>query len=154
MRISQRAYFDVSSETVPAAAVTARLGMEPDQLKVRGATRAEPPVPSCHSWSVHCQEPGLRLDAQIGEILRRIEPVRQRLAGLVNGEEVSARLVIVRYFNDADGEEESFEAAVIEGGRLLEKLPGQHQLLGWYLTAQQLEFLGSINCSISADEYG
>jgi len=73
---------------------------------------------------------------------------------LVNGEEVSVRLVIVRYFNDEDGEEESFEAAVTKDGRLLEKLPGQHQLLGWYLTAQQLEFLVSINCSISADEYG
>ena len=50
--------------------------------------------------------------------------------------------------------EESFEAVVTEDGKLLERLPGQHQLLGWHLTHEQLGFLASIRCSIDADEYG
>lgn len=33
MRISQYVYFSLGSETVPAAAVTGRLGMAPDEAK-------------------------------------------------------------------------------------------------------------------------
>jgi hypothetical protein len=44
--------------------------------------------------------------------------------------------------------------AIISDGKLLERLPGQHQLLGSSLTQEQLGFLASIRCSIWADEYG
>lgn len=154
MKVSQRVYLDISSETVPAAAVTAFLGMEPDELQVRGAKRAAPPVPVWHSWSVHCSDRGLKIDAQIEKVLERVEPIRSRLVVLASGQDVSVRLVIVRYFDDEDGEEQPFEAAITKDGRLLEKLPGQHQLLGWYLSDEQLGFLAQIRCSIWADEYG
>jgi hypothetical protein len=154
MKISQRVYFEISSETVPAEAVTANLGMEPDELQVRGAKRAEPPVPLWHSWSVHCRNHGLKIDAQIEGVLARIESVRSRLVVLASSQDVHVRLVIVRYFDDEDGEEQSFEAAITKDGKLLEKLPGQHQLLGWYLSDEQLGFLAEIRCAIWADEYG
>jgi hypothetical protein len=67
MRVSQRVYFAIGNETLPAIEVTAFLGTEPDEIKV---------------------------------------------------------------------------------------LPGQHRLLGWHLTHEQLGFLASIRCSIEADEYG
>jgi len=154
MKISQRVYFDISSETMPAADVTARLGAEPDRLQVRGSRRTQPPVPALHSWSVQCQEREMALDAQIGTVLARIEPIHQRLLDLAASSTVALRLVIVRYFDDPDGDEERFDAVVTGDGKLLERLPGQHQLLGWSLTCEQLSFLASIRCSIWADGYG
>jgi hypothetical protein len=154
MRISQRVYFDVSSDTISAAAVTACLAVEPDELQVRASRRTQPPVPALHSWSVHCRERGLTLDAQISVVLARIEPMHKRLLDLAASHEVSYRLIIVRYLDDADGEEEQCDAAITKDGKLLERLPGQHQLLGWSLTHEQLGFLASIRCSVWADEYG
>lgn len=154
MKISQRVYFDISSETVPAAAVTAYLGVEPDELKVRGARRTQPPIPALHSWSLHCRERGLALNAQVGKVLARIQPMQARLFELVMSHDVYFGLIIVRHFDDPDGEEECFDAVITEDGKLLERLPGQHQLLGWSLTQDQLGFLASIRCSIWADEYG
>ena len=154
MKISQRVYFAISSETVSAATVTAHLGIEPDELRVRASNRTQPPRPPQHSWSLHCREYGLTLDAQISKVLARIEPVQTRLRDLITSQDVSCTLVIVRDFDDPEGEDEHFEAAITKDGKLLEKLPGQHQLLGWFLTHDQLGFLASIGCSISADEYG
>jgi Domain of unknown function (DUF4279) len=154
MRISQRVYLDVTSETVTADAVTAFLGMEPDHLLVRGAKRDDPPVPFRHSWSIHCRDRGLKIDAQIEKILARIEPIRSRFAAITSHQDVSIRLVIVRHFDDEEGEEESLDAAVTKDGKLLERLPGQHQLLGWYLPVEHLELLAQIRCAIWADEYG
>ena len=54
LRISQYVYFALKSETVPAAAITARLGVDPDSVRVRGARRLAPPVPVCHSWAIEC----------------------------------------------------------------------------------------------------
>jgi hypothetical protein len=154
MKISQRVYFAVASETLPAAEVTALLGTEPDEIRVRGSRRTQPPVPVTHSWSLHCRDRGLTLEAQIGRILARIEPLQPRLQDLVVRRDVDLVLAIVRVFGDEDGEEESLETVVTEDGRRLERLPGQHQLLGWHLTDEQLGFLASIRCSIDADEYG
>ncbi len=154
MKISQYVYLDIGSDTVTAAEVTAYLGMEPDKVRVRGTRRAEPPVPASHSWSVTCREPGLPLDIQIGKVLDRVAPLRERLRDLGSTKDVWICLVIVRHFDHPEGEEEHIDAATTERGELLEKLPGQHQLLGWYLDTPQLEFLAYVNAAILADEYG
>jgi hypothetical protein len=103
---------------------------------------------------LHCRDRGLTLDAQIGKILARIEPLQPRLLDLGATQDVDFELVIVRDFDDQDGGEESSETTIATDGMLLERLPGQHQLLGWHLTREQLGFLASIRCSIDADEYG
>jgi hypothetical protein len=157
MKISQRAYFAIRSETFTAADITAFLDTSPDEIMVLGSKRTQPPVPVIHSWSLHCRDRGLMLDAQIGTILARIEPLHPRLQDLVARQDVDLVLAIVRFFGDEDGEdgeEESLETVIAEGGAVLERLAGQHQLLGWHLTHEQLGFLASIRCSIDADEYG
>jgi Domain of unknown function (DUF4279) len=154
VRISQRVYFSIWSETLPAAEMTGYLGIEPDELGVRASRRSEPPIPVGHSWSLHCRERGLKLDEQIGKVLQRVEPIKQRLLDLAAGQDVDYRLIIVRYLDDDDGEEEEFLAAITKDGKLLEGVPGQHQLLGWVLTPDQMTLLASIRCPIVADEYG
>ncbi len=87
-------------------------------------------------------------------MLARLEPLQDRLRDLACNQDVSFRLIIIRYFNDEDGEEEVFEAAITQDGKLLERLPGQHQLLGWVLTLEQQGFLAPSRLAIWADEYG
>nr|WP_255279509.1 hypothetical protein [Actinomadura madurae] len=61
----------------------------------------------------------------------------------------AATLQVVRMFEHPDGEEEDRPAPV--GG--LEKLPGQHQLLGWHLDGRVLEFLRLTRAELDIDEY-
>jgi hypothetical protein len=87
----------------------------------------------------------LTLDAQIGKVLERSEPLHARLVGLIPGQDVPAQLVIVCDFDDEDGGDELPDVATTEDRKLLEKLPGQHQLLGWFLTSEhhQVRLAGS-----------
>lgn len=139
---------------VTAEVITGRLGVQPDETSVRGTRRAEPPVPTRHHWSIHCRERGLCVDEQVTVLLDRIEPVRPRILDLIGEGEVFARLQIVRYFDDDLGEEETLDSFVTPDGGIAEKLPGQHQLLGWILSAEQVGVLASMRATIDSDEYG
>lgn len=156
MRIRQHAHFDLVSSRVSAADVTARLGIEPDAIMVRGSRRAEPPAPAFHRWQVSCRARGLTVDDQVGLILARLRPHAEAIAALaaeladddpVDG---GAVLHVVRYFGAADGEEEGFD----EPDAALQKLPGQHQLLGWTLERDVLDFLQVTGAVLDVDEYG
>ncbi|MFG3700121.1 hypothetical protein ACGF5C_19695 [Micromonospora sp. NPDC047620] len=52
-------------------------------------------------------------------------------------------------FEHPDGEEEDLSSPV-EGWQ---KLPGQHQLLGWHLDGRALEFLRLTGAELDVDEY-
>jgi hypothetical protein len=106
-----------------------------------------------HSWKIECRTAGLRVDEQIEQVLGRIAPVAERVRDLAETDEVATRLQIVRLFDDDDGEEELFEGGIDEDGGLYERLAGQHQLLGWRLTSDQLSLLVSVRASIDSDEY-
>ena len=45
-------------------------------------------------------------------------------------------------------------AAEPEQGQLMEKLPRQHQLLGWHLGPEVLDFLAATGAELDVDEYG
>lgn len=155
MRMSQYVYFLLLSETVTAANITAELMMEPDQIRVAGSKQASPrPLPRAHSWELHCADRSQPIDSQATLLLERIAPVAQRVRDLVDKGEVDASLVIVRYFNADEGEEEDFADSVSPDGFVLEHIGGQHQLLGWSFEPDQLALLSSMRASISADEYG
>lgn len=131
MRISQYVYFKLSSATVPAAEITARLGVEPDRLRIRAAKQTAPPRPVAHSWALDCREPGLTLDEQIARVLDRVRPLAGEIRRIVDTLDVESGLTIVRYLDDEHGEDEVLDTAVTESGDRLERLAGQHQLLGW-----------------------
>jgi hypothetical protein len=154
LRISQYVYFALKSETVPAATITARLGVDPDSIRVRGARRSAPPIPACHIWAIECRELGLTVGEQTARVLARIHPVADSIRALTAGRAVSAVLQVVRYLNDEDGEAEHHDPAAQEGGRVLVRLAGQHHLLGWHLASEDIAFLASIPADIDVDEYG
>ncbi|MEU5529419.1 DUF4279 domain-containing protein [Micromonospora chersina] len=155
MLISQYAYFKLASAHVSAAEITARLGIEPDEIRVRGDRLAQPPRPAAHMWQVVCRKPGLTVDEQIEQIVDRLYPHAERIGALaaeldrVDGEPGASTLQVVRVFEHPDGEEEDLTSPA-EG---FEKLPGQHQLLGWHLDGRTLEFLRLTGAELDVDEY-
>ncbi|MCP9948405.1 DUF4279 domain-containing protein [Actinomadura madurae] len=155
MRVSQYVYFALKSTRVPATEISARLGIEADESKVRGSRLARPPRPVAHTWRIVCRRPGLTVDEQIAQVVDRLFEHAERIGALAleldgAGEGwPAATLQVVRMFEHPDGEEEDRPAPV--GG--LEKLPGQHQLLGWHLDGRVLEFLRLTRAELDIDEY-
>lgn len=157
MRVRQYAFFAVRSETVPAADITARLGIEPDEIQVRGSRTAEPPTPVCHLWMVACRQAGLRVDEQVEAIARRLSPRLDALAALatelVAADTGDCVLEVVRYFDTPDGEVED-EGVTCVAGQPVDRLPGQHQLLGWNLGPDVIDLLNRTGARLDVDEYG
>lgn len=156
MRVRQYAYFELRSRHVSAAEMTARLGVEPDEFAVRASRRSAPPRPVFHSWRIVCREPGRTVDEQLTTIAKRLRPYLDRLVPLIGelaaggAEHDGAVLNAVRFFGDEWGAEEELSPPDAS----LQKLPGQHQLLGWSLGRELLEFLLVTNAGLDVDEYG
>ncbi|MEV0427994.1 DUF4279 domain-containing protein [Micromonospora sp. NPDC050495] len=153
--ISQYVYFALSSNRMPAAEITARLGIEPDEIAVRGSRLANPARPASHRWKITCRKPGLTVDEQINQVVSRLFDHAERIGELaaeldaIDGGPAASMLQVVRVFEHPDGEEEDLTGPV-EG---LEKLPGQHQLLGWHVDARVLDFLRLARAELDVDEY-
>jgi hypothetical protein len=108
-------------------------------------------VPAEHSWRIYAADQERPVDEQISELLARLQPYQEAIAAFVGGEGSASRaqLHVVRHFNDPDGEEESLDSPASG----LEKLPGQHQLLGWHLSRDVMAFLMSVAAELDVDEY-
>ena len=160
VRISQYVYFGIWSQTLSPPEITERLGMEPDDFMIRGSqTQLPRVVPTRNRWSVRCDEKGLSVDKQVAKVLDRLKSFRDKIANLSRdlAEEQppgGMGLMVVRYFDDDDGEEESERETIDPDGTTWERLPGQHQLLGWSLDSEVLEFLHAVGGCLSVDEYG
>jgi hypothetical protein len=80
-----------------------------------------------------------------------VAPSRTAIRELLKtSDDTTPWLQIVRSFNTDDGEDETID--VTPDG--LEKLSGQHQLLGWHLNGEVLDFLSEVGAELDADEYG
>jgi hypothetical protein len=153
VRIRQYVYFSVYSETAATDEIASYLGLGPDRIRVRGSRSTDPPRPRHHAWQVLCDSPGLRIDEQVASVLNRLREVEDRLVtigGDLLGQGGGCYLQLVRYFDDDEGEEEDLSSADAP----LQKLAGQHQLLGWHLEADSVSFLARVGAEIDCDEYG
>ena len=159
MRILQHASFAIFSDQVTASDVTARLGVEPDEFMVRGSRSSDPEIPRRHMWKIRCDQPGKSVDEQIAVVMGRLTPHQEAITQLLRsidkeGPGCGGVLRVVRYFDDEDGAEESPRSVVLEDGEELERLPGQHQLLGWHLDSDVISFLHAVGADLDVDEYG
>ncbi|MFF2819911.1 DUF4279 domain-containing protein [Kitasatospora cineracea] len=152
MLIRQYAYFGLSSLTMSAAEMTAVLGIEPDEITVRGSrSTGRRVLPVLHLWKVVCREPGLGVDEQVARVVARLAPHADAIAALTrrldaeDGEGPSAVLEVVRVFNDEDGQDRlaGTPPELVEG-------PG---LLGWHLGRDVLAFLHATGAALDVDEY-
>lgn len=152
MPVSQYVYFALYSRDTSAAEITAILGREPDEIKVRGSRITEPKtIPTHHCWKIVCREPVLRVDEQISRVLERIKPHAEAIAALVHRLDAEddpgsgAALQVIRYFNDApdlqdppDRQDERAETP---------------NLFGWHLDRTVLDFLHKVGAILDIDEY-
>ncbi|MGO1056577.1 DUF4279 domain-containing protein [Crossiella sp. CA198] len=156
MRMSQFTYFALYSSTTTAQEMAERLSLAPDETNVRGSRQADPPRPIAHTWKLVCHEPGLTVDDQIEHVMNRLRPHQARIIELVRDlkladpDQGGAKLNVVRYFNDEDGEEEELSPPDAS----LQKFGGQHQLLGFALEPEWMRFLVAVDACIDFDEYG
>jgi hypothetical protein len=129
--------------------MTRAIGLEPDEVLVRGSRHAIPghrPVPYHHQWKVLSEvaEPQQRLGNQITAVIRRLDPYRAQIRQLIADVETrepgvaGGGLSVVRYLDTADGELGDW----------------QHRLLGWHLTAEVIDFLADVGADVDIEEYG
>ena len=153
LRIRQYVYFGLWSNDTSAAVITEMLQTVPDASWVRGSRAVDPPRPASHKWAIECRDHDLDVGEQIRQVLARVRPIASRISQLTSDGGVVARLTVVRYFDDEDGQPERIDTVEMEDGTQLVKMSGQHQLLGWYLDAADLELLVSLNSTLDVDEY-
>lgn len=153
MRIRQFVYFGLWSDTLTAAAITQILELSPDATSVRGSLHLDPPRPPHHRWALECRRTELRIDEQIAHVLTRVRPIADRIKPLTLTGDVTAALIIVRYFDDEAGEPERIDTIELPDGQPLTKLSGQHQLLGWHIEPADLQLLALLHADLDVDEY-
>jgi hypothetical protein len=162
MRIRQSAYFGIFSVTLTAADITGRLGVEPDVIAVLGSRDPQRSIPRHHSWRVTSEQPGLTVADHLDIVVGKLEACAGAIGGVVeeivsaspDAVGVGAVLQVVRHFDDEEGEDEEISVLEQPGGGQLERLPGQHQLLGWRLSPGVIAFLGLTHAALDVDEYG
>jgi hypothetical protein len=92
--------FGLWSRRMPASEMAERLGLEPDEIAVRGANLVDPPVPVSHEWMITCRDPHKSVDEQVEQLLERLRPFAEHIgllaADLRHEECGGARLRVVR----------------------------------------------------------
>lgn len=152
MRLHQYVYFALKSEEVSAAEITVRLGVEPDEVVVRGSSQTDPFVrPVCHIWKIVCREPNMTVDEQIDQVLGRLLPAADRIGelaaepGRADERPISSVFQVVRHFGD-EGEDSTTPVE--------QESPEQRNLFGWHIDARVLDFLRRTHAELDVDEYG
>ncbi|MDQ6806503.1 MAG: DUF4279 domain-containing protein [Actinomycetota bacterium] len=149
MRIQAFVAFVVTSEQLDPVEIQRHLGMTADKTSRRASQLKDPPRPRFNVCRFQCSDSTLPITEQIEQVAARVKPISHAIRRLVEESDAGAKLSVVRYFNDPDGEEERIDQA----GDLV-KLAGQHQLLGWHLSAELLRLLIDTHAILDVDEYG
>lgn len=146
LRIRQYAYYAIFSQQLSAVEMTRRIGVQPDETRVRDTTSKR--GPRCHSWKLTSDDmgPDVDLSVQIEALIARLRPYRSQILEVVEAireHEADVRgtghvFRIVRHLDDDDGELDGY----------------QHRLLGWSIAAESVRLLADLDVAISADEYG
>jgi hypothetical protein len=154
MRVRQWAEFGFSSETVEAHIITGMMGVEPDQFSVRGSRAQTPqPLPRFHGWLLRSGPPEQRdVDHLLGVLMQRVGPLEGAIREVLNLPDVRGGLQVVRQFEEGPEESSVVDPVRTVGG--LERLGGQHPLLGFALDSEVLAFAARLQLTMSFDEYG
>ncbi|MGS2645445.1 DUF4279 domain-containing protein [Streptosporangium sp. G12] len=154
MRVHQYVYFALFSRYTSAEEMARWLGVEPDEVTVRGGRGAEPVRPVSHSWKIVCREPDLRVDEQVSRVLDRLRPHTGRIAELAgrlraeDAEHGGAVFEVVRRLDGHEGDPPRSLSNTVDPGS-----PREPNLLGWHLDLDVLRFLTATGAALDVDEY-
>jgi hypothetical protein len=138
--LTQYVYFAISSVGTTADEITQLLGVEPDEVTVRGTLSTSLHIiPFCHVWKVVCREPGLPVDEQIDQVIGRLRPHMEVLTDLTTRlGPGSAILQVNRWFNLHDDQPSG---------------SSDDTHLGWHLDRAVLDFLAATGADLDVSEY-
>ena len=123
-----RAHLDITSAEVPPDEITRRVGVEPDRSWAIGDELRKYRVATFHNWTLDSRaDPDAALDDHIADLVRRAEPVAERIAAIDN---VNIRLSICREYRG----------------------PGTRDT-NLYLGEKTIEILGRLGASFDVDDY-
>jgi Domain of unknown function (DUF4279) len=149
VRLRQYVYFSLWSDSITPDELTARIGIEPDCIHVRGSRFPGPnPVPRHHMWEVRCDEHNMKMDAQIESVLGRIAPAQEAIREVITEhDDVSGRLKAGRFFGDEKGD------APIVTRRADGEIVDTGSIFGWGMSVEALGFLAHVGAYLDIDEY-
>jgi hypothetical protein len=144
----------MSSLTVSPDEITARTQLSPDETKVRGSSVAWQDFPRFHLWTVRSGCPDTAdLDTHFAALVERIAPCTSQIRAFLESSDSEGCFSVVRKF-EAGPELD----AIADIGRIgpgnLERLRGQHPLLGFALDGATLDLAHTLGVGFGFDEYG
>lgn len=154
MKVRQYVYLGIKSDGVDPGVISERLGLMPDDVQLRGSRhQGPPPVPRCHLWRL---KSGAATDASLDDhfaALRvRLGDSASRLRNLQETEEVTAVIQVVRSFDPGPEDRHISEPGRVVGD--LERLGGQHPLVGFDLSPDLVSYAAEAGIGFDFDEYG
>lgn len=155
MRVRQSASFGISSLSVTPDEITSRVQLVPDETKAKGSRFAEPkPVPRFHLWRVRsgCPET-VELSDHFAALVARIEPFAPQIRAFLDSSDADGQFSIVRKF-EAGPELDTIVDVGRVGPGYLERIRGQHPLLGFHLDQHILDLANGLGVGFDFDEYG
>jgi len=155
MRVRQRASLRVSSNLLDPGQISALVGVDPHETKLRGSrSPGPPPLPRFHLWHFNSGlADDLRLDEHLGRLVGTVSAHADGFREVASTPETNVWLSVVRYFEE--GPEDFDEATYgLPADSPFERLSGQHPFLGWGLDTEQLALLGQTGIGLDVDEYG
>ena len=134
--------------------ISERLGLIPTETKLMGSRHlGPPPIPRCHLWQLDSgvESHELPLDDHLRSLVTRLGDSAVRVRNLARDGEASATIQVVRYFEP--GPEDRL---ISEPGRHvgdLERLRGQHPLVGFEIEPGLIEYAAQAGIGFDFDEY-
>lgn len=155
VKVRQYVYLGITSDDLDPGVISERLGLMPDEVKLRGSRhQGPPPVPRTHLWRFNSglTSEELPLDDHFESLRTRLGDSAARLGELLRTEHVSAVVQVVRYFEP--GPEDRH---ITEPGRHVgdyERVRGQHPLVGFDIAPDLVAFAAEAGIGFDFDEYG
>ena len=154
MKVRQYVYLGMLSETVDPGQISHRLGLVPDEIRLRGSRHPGPPsVPRTHIWQLNSGvvRDDVPLNDHFEALLARLAGSASRVRALLDEGAVDGVIRVVRRFDPGPEDVE-----IVKPGRQvgnLEKVGGQHPLVGFGIDAELLKYAAEANLVFDFDEY-
>jgi hypothetical protein len=154
VKVRQHVYLGIKSDGVDPGVVSERLGLLPDEVKLRGSRhQGPPPVPRCHLWRLNSgASPESPLDDHFESLRSRLGNTAGLLRSIQETQDITAVIQVVRSFEP--GPEDRH---ISEPGRYAEDfegLRGQHSLVGFGLSPEFVSYAAQAGIGFDFDEYG
>lgn len=154
MKVRQYVYLGVRSELLDPGIISQRLSLIPSQTKLMGSRHlGPPPIPRCHLWQLDSgvESRELPLDDHFRSLLTRLGDSAIRVRDLVRDDLATATIEVVRHFEAGPEDRHISEPGRRVGD--LERLRGQHPLVGFGIEPGLLAYAALAGIAFEFDEY-